>query len=152
MSSSSLISSFRPLQLGVELIVSIGVCYFVCFTFGAPLIDDFAATLAFSTLLACIGLMPMFVLVPHKDSWMLAVRILAKREFENRSEEMCANVAYGGALGAWFGCFVLPLDWDRWWQQWPTPCCFGAVFGASLAFLYFGVLRGSRLFKKKTKD
>ena len=32
-------------------------------------------------------------------------------------------------LGAWLGAFSLPLDWDRPWQVWPTPCCLGAVGG-----------------------
>ncbi|XP_063238024.1 uncharacterized protein LOC134539718 [Bacillus rossius redtenbacheri] len=32
-------------------------------------------------------------------------------------------------LGAWLGAAVIPLDWDRPWQQWPVPCCLGALLG-----------------------
>ena len=27
------------------------------------------------------------------------------------------------------GALVIPLDWDRWWQEWPIPSCFGALIG-----------------------
>lgn len=32
-------------------------------------------------------------------------------------------------FGTWLGAFVIPLDWDRPWQEWPVPCCVGALMG-----------------------
>ncbi|VDP12879.1 unnamed protein product [Onchocerca flexuosa] len=46
------------------------------------------------------------------------------------------HLSLGGIFGAWFGAFVIPLDWDRWWQRWPIPCVFGTVFGGILGFLF----------------
>ena len=41
--------------------------------------------------------------------------------------------AWGAALGAWLGAIVVPLDWDRAWQVWPTPCVLGAICGHTFA-------------------
>uniref|UniRef100_A0AC34QGL2 Phosphatidylinositol-glycan biosynthesis class F protein n=1 Tax=Panagrolaimus sp. JU765 TaxID=591449 RepID=A0AC34QGL2_9BILA len=47
----------------------------------------------------------------------------------------------GTILGAWLGAFVIPLDWDRWWQVWPLPCLFGCsvgfIFGLLEAYIEF---------------
>jgi hypothetical protein len=39
-------------------------------------------------------------------------------------------------LGAWFGAFVIPLDWDRYWQRWPTPCVIGSTIGFLLGLSF----------------
>jgi hypothetical protein len=36
---------------------------------------------------------------------------------------------WGASLGAWCGAMVIPLDWDRAWQRWPTSCARGATCG-----------------------
>ena len=41
----------------------------------------------------------------------------------------------GTVVGAWFGAFPIPLDWDRPWQAWPITCVVGAVAGNALAGL-----------------
>lgn len=28
---------------------------------------------------------------------------------------------YGYIIGAWAGCVVVPLDWQKKWQEWPIP-------------------------------
>jgi phosphatidylinositol glycan class F len=38
-------------------------------------------------------------------------------------------------FGAWLGAFVIPLDWDRAWQEWPIPCASGAMLGCTAANL-----------------
>ncbi|KAG8036399.1 hypothetical protein G9C98_003721 [Cotesia typhae] len=32
-------------------------------------------------------------------------------------------------VGTWCGAIVIPLDWDRPWQEWPIPCVIGAFVG-----------------------
>lgn len=123
--------------LVLESVLSIVGVYFIAVLFGASLLDEFSNNFIFSTLLTAICLMPTFILVPHRRPLELIIRLLVNREFSSRIEEACTDVAYGGAIGSWFGCFVLPLDWDRWWQQWPVPCCFGALLGASVALIRF---------------
>ena len=43
--------------------------------------------------------------------------------------------ALGAVVGAWFGAFPIPLDWDRPWQAWPITCVIGAVIGNALVGL-----------------
>lgn len=38
------------------------------------------------------------------------------------------------ALGCWISCVVLPLDWDRDWQEWPIPIVVGAYLGAFVGY------------------
>ncbi|CAR24859.1 mannose-ethanolamine phosphotransferase GPI11 [Lachancea thermotolerans CBS 6340] len=38
------------------------------------------------------------------------------------------------AIGCWISCIVIPLDWDRDWQQWPTPLIVGAYAGAFVGY------------------
>ena len=37
-------------------------------------------------------------------------------------------------LGTWLGCFVIPLDWDREWQIWPTSLVVGAYIAGIIAY------------------
>ncbi|SCU88505.1 LAFA_0E13080g1_1 [Lachancea sp. 'fantastica'] len=38
------------------------------------------------------------------------------------------------AIGCWISCVVIPLDWDRDWQNWPTPLVVGAYLGAFVGY------------------
>ncbi|QLG70479.1 hypothetical protein HG535_0A04190 [Zygotorulaspora mrakii] len=38
------------------------------------------------------------------------------------------------AVGAWSSCVVIPLDWDRDWQEWPIPIVVGAYLGAFFGY------------------
>lgn len=35
-------------------------------------------------------------------------------------------------IGAWLGAVVIPLDWERPWQQWPVSCVLGALLGQAV--------------------
>lgn len=135
--------------LFAEFLASILLVYFIAFTFGASLIEDLYSNLLFSVLVATIAFLPTLILVPHSAPFELFMRLFVRREFANVTEETCVGVAYGCSVGAWFGCFVLPLDWDRWWQQWPLPCCFGALIGSFIALAYFFVFRPAFILKKR---
>lgn len=125
--------SIQLAVLILEFITSITAVYLTAFIFGAYFIDQFVENLLFSVLVASIGFMPTFILVEHTNPWQLVLRVFVDRDFETSTEKACMRIGYGCAVGAWAGCFVLPLDWDRWWQQWPLPCCFGAILGAFIA-------------------
>ncbi|KAH3899199.1 related to Glycosylphosphatidylinositol anchor biosynthesis protein 11 [Saccharomycodes ludwigii] len=38
------------------------------------------------------------------------------------------------AFGCWLSCFVIPLDWDREWQNWPIPLVIGGYLGAFVGY------------------
>lgn len=44
------------------------------------------------------------------------------------------------AVGCWMSCIVIPLDWDRDWQQWPVPLVVGAYLGGFFGFSFGGFL------------
>lgn len=129
----------------VEFLGSVLLAYFVVVTFGASLVDDFESNLAFSAFVATICTMPAFLLIPHKNPLDLMIRLFVYRDLTSRFERILVGIAHGCVVGAWFGALVIPLDWDRWWQQWPVSCSFGAIFGAIGAFVYYTIL-------KKRKD
>jgi phosphatidylinositol glycan class F len=37
-------------------------------------------------------------------------------------------------VGAWLGAIVIPLDWDRPWQNWPLPIIGGGYLGAIVGY------------------
>ncbi|XP_057810382.1 PIGF/3-ketodihydrosphingosine reductase fusion protein isoform X3 [Salvia miltiorrhiza] len=51
--------------------------------------------------------------------------------------------AHGAIIGAWFGAWPMPLDWERPWQEWPICVTYGAILGyligvmASFGFIVY---------------
>ncbi|KAI4344250.1 hypothetical protein L6164_011497 [Bauhinia variegata] len=41
--------------------------------------------------------------------------------------------AHGAIIGAWFGAWPMPLDWERPWQEWPICVSYGAITGYLVA-------------------
>ncbi|SCU87038.1 LAMI_0D04478g1_1 [Lachancea mirantina] len=37
-------------------------------------------------------------------------------------------------IGCWVSCVVIPLDWDRPWQEWPIPLVVGGYLGAFVGY------------------
>ncbi|CAI4695161.1 CQS_1a_G0041380.mRNA.1.CDS.1 [Saccharomyces cerevisiae] len=37
-------------------------------------------------------------------------------------------------VGGWISCVVIPLDWDRDWQNWPIPIVVGGYLGALVGY------------------
>lgn len=124
---------------GLEFIGSIVLIYFVAVTFGASLIDSMPQTLFFSLFMAIICVAPSIILFEHTDPLSLFDRLFIKQEFRGDAEYRFMRISLNSVLGAWLGALVIPLDWDRWWQEWPISCCFGAILGA-----FYGALTGSR--------
>lgn len=127
----------------LEFFLSICVIHFIVILFGAS-VSDFLNTFLFSTFLSVICIMPCLILVDHSDPFELLFRIFIKQEPNTRTELSCVQITRGTVVGAWFGALVIPLDWDRWWQQFPLPCVFGAILGAFISCL-------GLLFKSKGK-
>jgi len=44
------------------------------------------------------------------------------------------------AVGAWFGAIVIPLDWDRDWQNWPLPIVISCYLLSFIGYSIAGVL------------
>lgn len=112
-----------------EFVASVIAIYAMTVTFGASLFEDLLRTLAFSCLMSALCVMPTLMLIDHKNPIMLLFRILVQQDCRTREEHHCMMTSVYGIVGAWCGSLVIPLDWDRWWQEWPISSSFGLVFG-----------------------
>lgn len=131
----------------IEFLASIIIIYLITVTFGASLIEDFNGTLLFSILISSISFMPSFILIEHQDPFSLLTRLFIKNEYNSNLEIRLVKLSLGAIIGSWFGALVIPLDWDRWWQEWPISCCIGALVGSFIGLLFSGLT-----FKNKIKQ
>lgn len=45
-------------------------------------------------------------------------------------------VCLSSLIGSWFGAILVPLDWDKWYQTYPTSCILGCIIGFSISNIY----------------
>ncbi|KAJ5068171.1 phosphatidylinositol-glycan biosynthesis class f protein-related [Anaeramoeba ignava] len=94
------------------------------------------------------------------------VEKIGKKKMSYSEDELVENFIFGlssvsfigPVIGTWISSVVYPLDWDRPWQKWPIPACFGSFFGYEVSlvlFFLFALFRFRRreddLNKKKLK-
>ncbi|MFS8000670.1 putative GPI biosynthesis protein Pig-F [Helianthus anomalus] len=95
-------------------------------------------------------LMSAFTFAPaasvYCSSWVDWHRIFANTKLIESVDYMICIPAYGAVIGAWFGAWPMPLDWERTWQEWPICVTYGAIIGYLVGLLAsFGfVVRVSR--------
>ncbi|KAK6947404.1 GPI biosynthesis protein Pig-F [Dillenia turbinata] len=76
-------------------------------------------------------LMSLFTVVPAASvfgsSWADWHRIFAHIKPIGAVDYMICVPAFGAIIGAWFGAWPMPLDWERPWQEWPICVTYGAI-------------------------
>ncbi|KAL8456943.1 hypothetical protein ACS0TY_034971 [Phlomoides rotata] len=95
---------------------------------GAPVgIQHFKKTIHWSLL------MSVFTFVPAASvfgsSWTDWLRIFAHAKPIESTDFITCLPAHGALIGAWFGAWPMPLDWERSWQEWPICVTYGAILG-----------------------
>ncbi|KAJ9693458.1 hypothetical protein PVL29_012294 [Vitis rotundifolia] len=97
-------------------------------------------------------LMSLLTFVPAAcvfgSSWTDWQRVFAHTKPIGAIDYMICLPAHGAIIGAWFGAWPMPLDWERPWQEWPVCVSYGAMAGylvAMVASLGFALVRGARL-------
>lgn len=119
-------------RLCVTLLVSTLGFHVILVLFGAPLMESSSETFYFSILLTFTSVLPFLLMVgPTVESWVY-------KSFQDCPEYYVLLTGVTALVGAWLGAFVIPLDWDRWWQVWPISCvlgnqggyCFGLIISA----------------------
>ncbi|OQS04575.1 hypothetical protein THRCLA_20850 [Thraustotheca clavata] len=123
-------------------VASILVFHVVIIFFGAPVLDLIKQTILLATLLGVVGVMPLASVLNTTNLEDYVDAILRLRQgmkwtkfliillrWRNQRERQATCSLIGTLLGAYLGALLLPLDWDRPWQQWPLPCIYGAVYG-----------------------
>ncbi|KAM5578507.1 hypothetical protein ABKV19_008691 [Rosa sericea] len=78
-------------------------------------------------------MMSLFTIVPAASvfgsSWTDWQRIFACTKPIDPVDFMICLPAHGVVIGAWFGAWPVPLDWERPWQEWPICVSYGAITG-----------------------
>lgn len=113
---------------GLVFIVLVTSSYFIiAVLFGAEFLSKNEETFMLSILLTVLTALPPCIhLGPN---FALAAILGDETNSLNPLSPVLQHVVRVTLLGAWLGAFVIPLDWDRPWQEWPVPCCVGALMG-----------------------
>ncbi|KAJ0076096.1 hypothetical protein Patl1_34812 [Pistacia atlantica] len=100
-------------------------------------------------------LMSLFTFVPaasvYGSSWEDWRRIFAHTKPNGSVDYMICLPAHGAVIGAWFGAWPMPLDWERPWQEWPICVSYGAMAGyliGMVASFGFVLIRGRQQHQK----
>jgi hypothetical protein len=122
--------SFRTEVFGAWIVGTI-VFHIIVVTFGAPVVELFQLTLAWSALLSTIAVIPAAVCLGIKrETWF---RIFVDFRPRNMDELAIAITSLASILGSWLGAIPIPLDWDEPWQAWPVTLVYGSVLCALLS-------------------
>ncbi|XP_028676743.2 phosphatidylinositol-glycan biosynthesis class F protein [Erpetoichthys calabaricus] len=101
--------------------------------YGAPLIESALETFSFAVLLSTFTtLRCICMLGPNVQAW---IRVFSKNGAMSIWDTSLQITTLCSVIGAWFGAFPIPLDWDRPWQVWPVSCTLGATFGFVMGLL-----------------
>ncbi|XP_078505792.1 GPI ethanolamine phosphate transferase, stabilizing subunit [Lissotriton helveticus] len=101
--------------------------------YGAPLLESILETFSFAVLLSTFTtLRCLCMLGPNFSAW---IRVFSKNGAMSIWDSSLQITTVCSLVGAWFGAFPIPLDWDRPWQVWPVSCSLGATFGYVLGLV-----------------
>nr|CAH7750676.1 unnamed protein product [Callosobruchus chinensis] len=107
------------------------VFHIVSVLLGAPLYDNFGKTFRFSLLISMLTVLPHGLL----HGAQIIVYLFSSLMDSEITFPKCILSVRLTIFGAWLGSCLIPLDWDKPYQVWPTPCCLGALAGCFFANL-----------------
>ncbi|KAJ3290874.1 hypothetical protein HDU79_002890 [Rhizoclosmatium sp. JEL0117] len=120
--------------------------YVLAVLFGAPLTKKTERTFWTVLWIVSLSVFPISLRIHAAgQNWNHVFRIFHK---SNSSVVVCQYQLLGTLIGAWVGCFCLPLDWNVQWKLYPIPVAIGAVFGTIGGIL---VGQGLSLVRKLSK-
>ncbi|KAF9162989.1 hypothetical protein DFQ26_003050 [Actinomortierella ambigua] len=119
------------------LLAGTAICHVFAVLFGAGLGFKAPETLMLSLYLSLLSFYPAsFVLGYDLDRWL---QVFIHNSPTTYTEAGLYCQGWMTILGAWLGSIVIPLDWDRPWQEWPVSCVLGA-FGFYIIGTVVGVV------------
>ncbi|XP_030413553.1 phosphatidylinositol-glycan biosynthesis class F protein [Gopherus flavomarginatus] len=117
----------RFLKCCVFFFISCILFHGIIVLYGAPLIESVLETFLFAVLLSTFTTLHcLCMLGPNIQAW---IRVFSKNGAMSIWDNSLQITTMCSIVGAWFGAFPIPLDWDRPWQIWPISCSLGATFG-----------------------
>ncbi|XP_031738426.1 phosphatidylinositol-glycan biosynthesis class F protein isoform X1 [Cucumis sativus] len=118
---------------------------------GAPIgAQYFLKTLNWSLVMSLFNIVPSACV--FGSSWIDWQRLFAYTKPIGTIDHMICIPAHGAIIGAWFGAWPMPLDWERPWQEWPICVTYGAILGYSIAMAASLVLSHQRGLQHVKRD
>jgi phosphatidylinositol glycan class F len=114
----------------VIIVIMIVVYFTVAVLFGAEVFSKHEETLMLSVLLCVLTVFPACL---HMGANSVINLLFGQKPSNDDVGTLILRNIQLTLFGAWLGAFVIPLDWDRAWQDWPIPCASGAMLGFTAA-------------------
>lgn len=113
---------------GIFMLVSMTIVFYIlAVLFGAPVFSSHYKTFSFAFLLSILTILPCCLYL-GPDSVPTLIMSLTSFEGSEIYEKFLFNIRLT-VFGAWLGAVLIPLDWDKPYQEWPIPCSLGAMAG-----------------------
>lgn len=109
--------------------IMIVVYFIISVLYGAEIFTKHEETFMFSSLLSVLTIFPACINLGSHS----ILNFLSGNKPHDKLEMLIYQNLYFTIFGAWLGAFVIPLDWDRPWQEWPIPCTLGSMVGFMLS-------------------
>uniref|UniRef100_A0A0K0FAM8 Glycosylphosphatidylinositol anchor biosynthesis protein 11 n=1 Tax=Strongyloides venezuelensis TaxID=75913 RepID=A0A0K0FAM8_STRVS len=121
-------------DLLVKIVKVWNISFLLCICFGSPFKGYYTETGILATYFTVV-LIPLIVRTNFSISRIINILSTVKKNSINQSNILETRLAQFTFIGAWFGCFVIPLDWDQWWQAYPLPVLFGQIIGSAIGLI-----------------
>lgn len=121
----------ESLKFSCLLVASSVVYAFICIVLGASPLGNYEETFTLACLMTILTLMPLTLFVGANGT----ISILFTENFDLQSNlsnsylNLLKRNSFVVIFGAWAGSVVVPLDWDRAWQNYPIGNIVGALGG-----------------------
>lgn len=135
------------IKSSVIIVIMIVVYFSVAVLFGAEVFSKHEETFMLSVLLCVLTVFPACL---HMGASSAINLIFGQKPSNDVVGTLILRSIQLTLFGAWLGAFVIPLDWDRAWQEWPIPCASGAVLGFTAANLLMMINVVPKLIKKNS--
>jgi phosphatidylinositol glycan class F len=125
---------YAKVARGAVVLVAFWLLFaYVAVCFGAPVVSHHYETASFSALLTLLTVFPAVIILGPESETLTKVFLFSGIADSDPLAHVLFRNALGAVVGAWFGAFPIPLDWDRPWQAWPITCVIGAAVGSAVA-------------------
>lgn len=132
------------LKAVASVLLSIVFFHVLAVLFGAPLFEDSQQTLWFGVHMTVVTILPLILSRGHTSLGAFQRTIVDQKFCEVPLDWVQRWGSRGALFGAWIGAVALVLDWDRPWQQWPTPCVVGSLLFRGPALMAAGCIMASQ--------
>ena len=127
------------------IIIMTVIYYTVAVLFGAQIFSKHEETAMLSILLCVLTVFPACL---HMGAKSVTSLLFGQKPPNDVLSTLILRTIQFTLFGTWLGAFVIPLDWDRAWQEWPIPCASGALLGFTAANLLMTITVVPKLIKR----